>query len=110
LQGTEVGLDSLLRNWGGEGMYWSKGNERYEDNPRQPGGPTVVVVSVDLSSNWDDHFVTPPLSKVFVGRLLGMEDLVAEVHYKAQIPPDQIVEFWRPGCPEYDRLEGFPSD
>ncbi len=49
----------------------------YELRPRleQLGRPTIVVARIELSDGWRTHAVYPSLDKVFVGRLLELEDL-----------------------------------
>ena len=45
---------------------------------------------------------------VFVGRLLDVEANYADVHYFTEVPPENVVEIWQPGHPEYDRHAELP--
>lgn len=99
----------LLTEWGGELITMSGGGAAVRPQLRRLGSPAIVVAGIDLSPGWRTHAVYPSLHKLFVGRLLHLEDLGADVFYRDAIPPANIVAIWRPGHPEYDRHVELPK-
>ena len=104
------GVWPLLTTWGGEGIYMAKGGHSIRETLRGLGTPTIVVVDVDLGPDPHVHGIYPDLWKLFVVRLLGREPLGADLLYKASVPPHGVVDFWRPGDPEYDKHKRLPRN
>jgi hypothetical protein len=80
----------LLGTWGGEGMYMSSGAVPLRQRLRTLGSPTTVTALLDLSPGRSRHLVFPALHKVFIGAVLGLPDVGADVFYRAPIPPEHI--------------------
>jgi hypothetical protein len=100
------GVSPLLSTWGGEGIYMAAPELR--TRLEQLGRPAIVVTQIDLSSDHRTHLTFPSLSKLFVGAVLDTEGRGADVFYRAAVPPEDVLEIWQPGHPEYDRNEGLP--
>lgn len=97
----------LLSSWGGEGIYFSSGTARLEPLLRTLGTPTVVVTALPMLTDHRSMRWFPPLSH----RLLATWRRVpghADLHYSAPVPPDAVVDLWKPGHPEYDRHRELP--
>ena len=103
------GFRSLLAEWGGELITMARGGSQFREQLRKIGVPSVVVVSVDMSVSHRVHASYPPLHKLFVGRLLELDDLGADVHYRQPVEAGQVLDVWQPGHPEYDRHPALPK-
>lgn len=93
----------LLTNWGGEGLYSSSGSVLLRERFKTLGSPTKVIALLELGERASNHFVSPPLHKVFVGSLLGLSDVGADVFYRAPVPSEHIegienLTLRRPSC------------
>lgn len=102
------GADPLMSEWGGELITMSGGGAALRPSLRELGKPTIVVAAIDLSESWKRHATYPSLHKVFVGRLLDLGDLGADVFYRKPVLPEQIIDIWQPGHPEYERHKDLP--
>jgi len=80
----------LLTTWGGEGIYRFAEAEPILDQLQRLGTPTVVSALVEINDGVLKMSIFPSLHKAFVASLLGLEDVSAEVHYPAPIPPASI--------------------
>jgi hypothetical protein len=78
----------LLSSWGGEALYMSSGSVLFRPRLREMGTSTRVTALVALDDA--SHAIYPALHKVFVGSLLGLSDVGADVFYRASVPPDYI--------------------
>ncbi|MDQ3678293.1 MAG: hypothetical protein M3401_16095 [Actinomycetota bacterium] len=92
------GCDPLLRYWGGEAI---RGGPDDVPEFATIGVPSIVVATLNLTRphnacSW------PALSKLFVGKLLGLSEH-ADVHYRQPVPGSDIVAIWQPGDVDYDR-------
>lgn len=101
------GCVPLLTQWGGEAMRGGPG-----DAPelKSVGRPAIVVAQLDIGRRHDDPYTFPPLSKLFVGSVLGLGEQIAETHYRRPIPREDILGVWQPGHPEYDRHTRLPRE
>jgi hypothetical protein len=90
----------LLSNWGGEALYMSSGSVLFRPQLGEIGTPTRVTALVALDDA--SHAIYPALHKVFVGSLLGLSDVGADVFYRASVPPDRIESI--------DEIESFDQD
>lgn len=79
----------LLESWGGEGLYMSSLSVPFRSRLEEIGTPTRVTALVALEDP-AKHPTYPSLHKVFVGSLLGFDDLGADVFYRSSIPPEHI--------------------
>lgn len=102
------GVEPLLSMWGGEGIYMTGPSQEMEPRLRQIGKPAIVCAFIDLASSPGRFRTAPLIHKVFVGALLGLEDVGADVFYKSPVPPENIEAIWTPGDPDYDSFEGLP--
>jgi hypothetical protein len=102
------GIQWLLRTWGGEAVQMSSGHEHLSERVNQLGNPAIVVADLDLNDG-EKHALFPGLHKAFVGRMIGLEGIDADIFYRSPIPPDRIAAIWQPGDPEYDRYAGLPA-
>jgi hypothetical protein len=50
------------------------------------------------------------LREVFMGSWVGLDDVDADVHYRADVPPEQVVGVWIPGDVEFDRYPKLLRD
>lgn len=100
------GLWRLLAQWGGEGIYWTQGEE-FERQLQDFGRPTIVVAGLDLSDPDSGHLIFPGLLHAFVGTVLNLEKRGAEVHYREPVPPEAILDVWQPGSIDYDQHESL---
>lgn len=96
------GCAPLLETWGGEGIYW--GARELEERLREIGRPSIVVAGIDLERAW-----TYCLARPFVGSLSGNEWPGADIFYRAAVLPEDVLEIWQPGVPEYDRHTNLPQ-
>lgn len=96
------GVNPLLGTWGGEAIHGGPLPDR-DDNVRPFGTPTIVVARFGLGGGTDRVRTGPSVPKLFVGRLLGLEDISADVFLHDDVPPEDILGFWQPGDPDYDR-------
>lgn len=98
------GLWRLLETWGGEGIYWmiDKGSQT-EQVLRGLGTPSIVVAAVPDPLQ-DGSFMSPSLSNVLIGTVLGIGDVSSGLHLRADLPPKAIHDIWQPGHPEFNRL------
>ena len=102
------GVNPLLRSWGGEAFSMSSGAQQLPDLLAGLGRPAIVVANIDLSPG--RHLVFPGVQQLFVGRYLGLRDVLAGVHYSSPVPAECIVEIWQPGGDEFDRFEDLCTD
>lgn len=95
----------LLESWGGEAIY----RGLPDSHPiRKLGRPAIVAAVIDLSVSARVTRSFPDLSKVFVGKRLGLDDASGEAHLMSDIPGADVVAVWHPGEREYDRHSGLP--
>lgn len=99
------GCDPLLRYWGGEAI---RGGPRDAPELELIGKSAIVVACLNMTRAHNDPHSFPPLAKLFVGLLLGLSDVAAEVHYRESIPADDILAVWQPGDAQYDRHPELP--
>jgi hypothetical protein len=94
------GAIPLMAAWGGEAV-----NGGPQDALTDPvlSRPSIVVAAIDLSVSWRVSPTFPSLDKMFVATLLGLEDCMADVFFRAPVPGSMIVDIWQPGHAEYDR-------
>ena len=94
------GAIPLMEAWGGEGV-----NGGPQDAQTDPGLglPSIVVAAIDLSTGWRASPTFPALNRMFVATVLGLEDRVADVLYRAPVPASMVMDIWQPGHPDYDR-------
>jgi hypothetical protein len=102
----DAGCELLLALWGGEAIYWDHADNA--DAPRL-GRPTVVLARIDPAAAGDDLIVFPGLAHLFVASWLGIEARNCDVHLRAGVPAEDILELWQPGHADYDRHAGLPS-
>jgi len=98
------GCDPLLRYWGGEAI---RGGPEDVLEFATLGIPSIVVATLNLTRPHNDPYAWPALSKLFVGKLLGMSEH-ADVHYRQSVAGSDIVAIWQPGDPDYDRHPQLP--
>jgi len=79
----------LLESWGGECLYMSSLSVPFRSRLQEIGSPTRVTALLALEDS-TKHQIYPSLHKLFVGSLLGLDDLGADVFYRAPIPPEHI--------------------
>ena len=101
------GVNPLLSSWGGEALGMSSGAQQLPDRLVELGRPAIVVADIDLSPG--RHLVFPGIQQLFVGRYLGLDNVLASVHYSSPVSADDIVAMWQPGGDEFDRFEGLCS-
>ncbi len=102
------GVLPLLETWGGEAIYWSHSGTEFKRTRLQSiGRPSVVVASLDFSVP-GEHFVCADLLHCFVGKVLNLSDVGADVFFKAPVPAKYIEAIWQPGDPRYDRHANLP--
>jgi hypothetical protein len=99
------GCALLLGLWGGEAIYW--GHADGADAPRL-GTPTIVVARIDASLSGDILRVFPGLAHLFVATWLGVRERNCDVHLRAAVAGEDILDLWQPGHPDYDRHLGLP--
>lgn len=99
------GCAPLLDHWGGEAI---RGGPADSPALAGVGTATIVVARLNLTSSWRRSVTFPSLAKIFVGTLLGTEDRGADVFYRDPVPPQDVVDIWQPGHPEYDRHAQLP--
>ena len=102
---SPFGVELLLSVWGGEGMR----EPHNEHLLRSLGRPAIIVAHLDLTIP-GHHFFFPRLENVFVGALLGLRDVGADVFFRSPIPADRVEAIWQPGSPGYDVFERLPRD
>ena len=81
----------LLESWGGEGLYMSSLSMPFRSRLEEIGTPTRVTALVALEDS-NKHQIYPSLHKLFVGSLLRLDYLGADVFYRSPIPPEHIEE------------------
>lgn len=79
----------LLQSWGGEGLYMSTLSVSFRSRLEEIGTPTRVTALVALEDS-TRHHTYPSLHKLFVGSLLGLDDLGSDLFYRSSIPPEHI--------------------
>jgi hypothetical protein len=79
----------LLESWGGEGLYRSSGSVPFRARLKTIGVPIRVVALIALDDA-ERHKCYPALHKVFVGSLLGLRDIGADVFYRSPVPPEHV--------------------
>lgn len=104
------GLNPLLTNWGGEGIYWQ---HIHRDNPlrtklRSFGTPTIVVATLNLTTA-DKVLIFPGVIHALVGTALGLSSIGGSIHYYAPVPPAHIERLIQPGDPNYPQHPGLPQ-
>jgi hypothetical protein len=97
------GLTSLLRTWGGEGIYRSPGAKTLRGRLQEIGTSAVVQACIDITGS-DRHLCFPALHRVFVGGALGLSDAWADLLYRAPVPGSCVEKIWVSGEPEYEAL------
>ena len=105
-QASPTGCDDLMSIWGGEALYM--GAVEAELLTRGLGRPTLVVAQIDLSVSHTVSPSFPALNRLFAVVVLGTEKLTADVFYRADVPPGDVIAIVQPGNPEYDRHQGLP--
>lgn len=99
------GCEGLLGAWGGEAV---------NDGPLDPtrdlviGRPAIVAARVDLTVSSRVSPTFPALGKLFVATLLDMGSRSADVRLRSPVAPEDILDIWQPGHPEYDRHQHVP--
>ena len=101
-------VDLLLRLWGGEAIYWTHERTSLAERLLTLGKPSIVVVNLRFAAHSLTPLFAPPLSKLFIGRLLQMPETYGDVHYYARVRPEDVVDIWQPGHHEYDRHHRIP--
>jgi hypothetical protein len=66
----------------------SSGSLPFRSRLEEIGTPVRVTALIPLEEA--SHQVFPALHKVFVGSLLGLSDVGADVHYRASVPANCI--------------------
>ncbi len=104
------GCVPLLSIWGGECIYMSSGQTpSLERRLKTLGKPSIVSALLGFGGADDArHRVFPALHKVFVGARLGLEDVGADVFYRAPVAPERIEAIWQPGSRHYDQFSDLP--
>jgi hypothetical protein len=85
----------------GGGLSYLGRRSRRPTSATANGPPAVVVADIRLNAGWQTHAVYPSLHKLFVGRLLELEELGADVFYSGAVPAEHIIDIWQPQQPEY---------
>lgn len=80
----------LMRHWGGEAIYNSSRTSTLGGRLLALGIPCIVEAAIDICAQ-GEHLVFPALHRAFIGRFLNFEDAGAEVHYRAPVPPTDIL-------------------
>jgi hypothetical protein len=101
------GANSLLSNWGGEGLYFSTGATGLEALLGQLGQPSIVVVAVDVRPTWQQQPIFPTIGRTLLGAWRGLRD-GADLFHPAPIPGSDVLDIWQPGRPEYDAIPRLP--
>lgn len=97
------GCNPLLSIWGGEAMYMSSRSIE-ERRLEQLGRPSIVIAHL----LYDPERVAPysrRLLKAFVGKYLDLEQPGTQLKLRVALRPDEIVDIWHPGDPNYDRFK-----
>ena len=108
------GCAPLLSILGGEGIYMGTPAVSHEPvqkgwpDLRKIGKPSIVEAVIDLSAPRRQHPTFAPLPQVFLGIERGLELTLADVFYRALIPPDDIIAIWQPGDPDLRSPRGLP--
>jgi hypothetical protein len=100
------GCEPLMRAWGGEAV---NGGPLGGETDLTIGTPSLVVAGLDLSlpaRRWHSY---PALSKLFVARLLGLDDCYSDLLFTASVPPTDVLAIWQPGHGDYDLHAGLPA-
>lgn len=105
LFGYDTGCHPLLEHWGGEAL---RGGPGPAHSLAGIGVPTIVVVRLSAARVWERARSGPHLANVFVGVLLGLDDASAALHFRDHVRARDIVGFWQPGMPVYDRHVRLP--
>ena len=101
-------VDLLLGLWGGEAIYWAHERTVLAGRLRTLGKPSIVVINLRIAGHSRAPFFVPPLSKLFVGKLLQLPEIHGDVHCFGSVEPESIVDIWQPGRYEYDRHRRVP--
>ncbi len=99
------GCEPLLAAWGGEAIYRYAGN--LESRLGGLGVPSIVVARVDLSAK-ARALTFPALGKLFVEVAREPRSYHASVHHRDVVSPEEILDIWQPGHPEYDWYRDLP--
>jgi hypothetical protein len=97
----------LLSTWGGEALYMSERWPLLDKRIRTLGTPCIVVADIDIFGHSDTR-AYPDIFKLFVGLRLQLEDCMANIFYKDDVPAGHIVDIWHPGHQEYDHHANLP--
>ncbi|NUQ98545.1 MAG: hypothetical protein HOY79_18995 [Streptomyces sp.] len=106
LQHNAWGFNPLLTSWGGEAIYWAhEKNPALSETLRSLGRPTIIHVALD-PEHLPGALLAPSLAGPFVAVVaaLSPEEQGAEVHYRAAIPSEHVLDLWHPGDADYDRF------
>ncbi len=104
------GVGPLMSEWGGELITMSRGGAVLRPRLRRLGTPAIVVVRVELSESWRIHSCFPSLHKLFVGRLLELQELGADVFLRRPVPSKDVLDIWQPGHPDFDLHPHIPRN
>jgi hypothetical protein len=129
LESDAPGLERPLSWWGGEVLYMGRGSVPWRRLLAKLGRPTIVVVAIDLSNRWTEEqlrigargltrrrgeippcLTFPDPRRIFVGAMLSLPKPGGELHYRAAVPPEDVLDVWQPGHPSYDRIDGLPKE
>ena len=99
------GCEPLLRHWGGEAI---RGGPCDVPALTALGAPSIVVAKLNLAGRHNRQRTYPALGKLFVGAVLGLEGLSADVFYHEPVAARDVIAIWQPGNPEYDRHPELP--
>jgi len=102
-------VDLLLRLWGGEAIYWAHERTALAGRLRTLGKPSIVVSNLRLTGYSRPPLCAPPLSRLFVGRLLQLPGIHGDVHCFGPVKAEDIADIWQPGHREYDRHRRLPQ-
>jgi hypothetical protein len=70
----------------------------------------VVVAHLDLGSKPEAYHTFPSIVRLFVGRLLGLHGLTADIFYRVPVPAWRIAAIWQPRDPLFDRFDRLPRE
>lgn len=102
-------VDLLLRMWGGEAIYRAHERTAFAERLSALGKPSIVVINLRITGHSQHPRFFPPLSKLFVGRLLQLPETYGDAFYYSRVEPEEIVDIWQPGHLEYDRHHRIPQ-
>lgn len=104
----ENGIEPLLSNWGGEGIYFSSGALTLTPLLQRLGRPAIVVCVAQIKPTHEEQPINPDLGKTLLGAWRGLQD-GAEVFHPDPIPPCDILDIWWPGDAQYDAHPTLPQ-